>query len=128
MPARILIIDDDPSSLALMTYLVEAAGHAALEAADGGAGVRMALEARPDLVICDLQMPVASGFEVVRILHQSPGWPRVPLIAVSAFSMSSDSAAALAAGFAAHISKPIDPETFVARIETFLPPEPTASP
>ncbi len=123
MAARILIIEDNDSSRELVKYLVQAAGHTSLEAVDGAAGVRAALAASPDLVLCDLQMPIQNGFEVLQALRQNPLWRRVPLIAVSALSMVSDRERALAAGFDEHITKPIVPETFVAQIEGFLPPD-----
>ena len=66
-------------------------------------------------------MPVLTGFEFVRRLRQEPEWRRVPMVAVSAFSMPNDREQALAAGFDAYVSKPITPETFVAEIEALLP-------
>lgn len=123
MPARILIIEDDSASRELVKYLLETAGYVTLDADDGRVGVRMALEMKPDLVICDLQMPVMNGFEVVRYLRETPGWRRVALIAVTAFSMAGDRETALAAGFDEHITKPITPETFVDQVEAFLPLE-----
>jgi len=57
MSARILIIEDDAASHALVRYLLEAAGHQTLSAFDGAAGVRLALDQQPDLLLCDLQMP-----------------------------------------------------------------------
>jgi CheY-like chemotaxis protein len=122
VPARILIIEDDPASLELVRYLLEAAGHATLTATDGAAGLALVLSAQPDLVICDLQMPVMTGYEVVRRLQGGNAWRRVPLVAVSAFSMLGDRETALAAGFDAYYSKPIVPETFVEEIEGLLPP------
>ncbi len=120
MGARILIIEDDPASLELARYLLVAAGHAALVASDGGAGLELAVSARPDLVICDLQMPVLDGFEVARRLRADAAWRRVPLVAVSAFSMPGDREAALEAGFDAYYSKPIVPEAFVGDVERLL--------
>ncbi len=122
MPAMILIIEDDSGSRELAKYLLEASGYATLVAEDGRAGAQMALEAKPDLVISDLQMPFMNGFEVARSLLGNPAWQRVPLVAVTAFSMVGDREAALAAGFDEYITKPITPETFVAQIEVFLPP------
>lgn len=123
MAARILIIEDDSASRELVTYLLDAAGYDTLEAEDGSAGLRLALEANPDLIICDLQMPVMNGYEVIRHLHAHPVWRRVPMIAVTAFSMEGDRETALSAGFDEHITKPITPETFVEQVEAFLPPE-----
>lgn len=122
MPAHILIIEDDSASRELVKFLLEASGYAVLTAEDGRAGLRTALEAHPDLVLCDLQMPMMNGFEVVQRLREHPSWHHVPMIALTAFSMTGDREAAIAAGFDDHITKPITPEAFVGQIETFLPP------
>ncbi len=123
MPTSILIIEDDDASRELVKYLLEMAGYVILGADDGRAGVELALTASPDLILCDLQMPVMNGYEVARYLQSAPNWHRVPLIAVTAFSMLGDRETALAAGFNDHITKPITPETFVAQVEAFLPAE-----
>nr|WP_315243241.1 response regulator [uncultured Albidiferax sp.] len=122
MPTRILVIEDDEFSRELVRYLLDRQGYAVLEAADGGAGVDLALSAHPDLVLCDLQMPVLNGYEVVQRLRSNPLWQVVPVIAVTAFSMPGDRAIALAAGFDDYLTKPITPEVFVEQIATFLPP------
>ncbi|WP_394788300.1 response regulator [Rhodoferax sp.] len=123
MPARILIIEDDYFSRELAMYLLQTAGYTVIGAEDGRTGVQIALQENPDLVLCDLQMPVLNGREVVRRLHADPQWRRVPVLAVTAFSMSGDRESALAAGFDDHVSKPITPETFIPQMESFLSPE-----
>jgi len=122
MGARILIIEDDPASMELVRYLLEAAGHTTLCAIDGGAGVRLALDEQPDLVLCDLQMPVMNGCQVAQSLREYSAWRQVPMIAVTAFSMPGDRDKALAIGFNEHISKPISPSQFVQQVEALLPP------
>lgn len=121
MGARILIIEDDPASRELVKYLLESAGHTVLIASEGGTAVRTAIDAKPDLLICDLQLPVMNGYQIIQSLLESPQWHKVPIIAVTAFSMAGDREKTLAAGFDEHISKPIDPRHFVAQIESFLP-------
>jgi two-component system cell cycle response regulator DivK len=121
MVARILIVEDDPSSLELTAYLLDSAGYSTLLAREGGTGLRLALEASPDVIVCDLQMPVLNGYELVRRLMEDPSWRRVPLVAVSAFSMPGDRERALEAGFDGYLTKPITPETFVQEIAAFLP-------
>ena len=74
----------------------------------------------PDLVLCDLQMPVMDGYVLIRQLKADRQLQSIPVIAVSASSMSGDSAKAIAAGFDGYISKPIEPETFVSQIEAFV--------
>ena len=120
MAASILVIEDDPASLELLKYLLERAGYRVYAAANGSAGLQAALQNNPDLVLCDLQMPELTGFEVIARLQADPRWRAAPIVAVTAFSMVGDRDAALAAGFNDYITKPIDPETFLDEIERFL--------
>jgi len=120
---RILIADDDEICAELTAFLLESAGYQVLFAADGGACQRIALELSPDLIICDLQMPVLSGYELARSLRENRHWRRVPLVAVSGFSMPGDREKAVEAGFDGYLSKPITPQTFVHQIAEFLPPD-----
>ncbi len=120
--ARILIIEDNEANLSLVEYLLSVAGHETFPARDGDEGMRRAMVCRPDLVVCDIQMPRLSGYEVLRLLRADPGLREVPVIAVTAYSMPNDRNNVLAAGFNSYLSKPIEPETFVAQIESLLPP------
>ena len=118
--ARILVIEDNAANLELVRYLLAFRGHTVLTARDGAQGVATALEQRPDLVICDLQMPLLDGYEVLARLREADA-SRPATVALTAFSMPKDRDAVLAAGFDGYLSKPIDPETFWAQIESFLP-------
>ena len=120
--ANILVIEDDEASRQLVVYLLEDAGHRVLAAENGALGLALALAESPDLILCDLQMPVMNGYDVARSLRAHPAWRVVPLIAVTAFSMPGDREKALEVGFDDHLSKPITPETFVQQIEAFLGP------
>lgn len=120
--ARILIIEDNEANLSLVEYLLSVAGHETFPARDGDEGMRRAADCRPDVVVCDIQMPGLSGYEVLRLLRADPGLREVPVIAVTAYSMPNDRNNVLAAGFNSYLSKPIEPETFVAQIESLLPP------
>ena len=120
--ATVLVIEDDDASRQLVTYLLEAAGHRVLAAENGAVGVRIALAESPDIILCDLQMPVMNGYEVARSLRTSMIWRVVPLVAVTAFSMPGDREKALDVGFNEHLSKPITPETFVQQVEAVLGP------
>lgn len=121
MPLRVLVIEDNPDNLALAVYLLRAAGHQTIEARDGAQGVRAAREALPDLIVCDLQMPVLNGFEVLQHLRVDPATRSIPVVAVTAFSMTGDRAKVEAAGFDGYLSKPIDPEHFAQQIANQLP-------
>lgn len=123
MTARILVIEDNAANMQLMTYLIGAFGHQVETAADGESGIEAALDAPPDLLICDLELPGISGFEVMKHLRQQSQTKGIPMIAVTAYAMVGDRDRILAAGFDGYISKPIYPETFVKEVEAFLPME-----
>lgn len=121
MGHRILVIEDNPTNLELMTYLLRAFGHTTITACDGVEGIEAALREPPDLVLCDLALPVLDGYGVVTRLKDEPRLHGVPIIAVTASAMTGDRDKVLATGFDGYISKPITPETFVAEVESYLP-------
>jgi CheY-like chemotaxis protein len=121
MAARILIIEDDMASRELANYLLSCAGHVVRTARNGAEGLGALQAELPDLVICDLQMPVMNGFEFLAHLRAAPARGAINVVAVTAFSMTGDRDKALAAGFDGYFSKPIDPHTFVASMEALLP-------
>ncbi len=120
MLASILVIEDNPANLELMSYLLSAYGYSPHTATDGAEGLRIADRGAFDLIICDIHLPQTDGYEVARQLKSDPGRRAVPLIAVTALAMVGDRDKVLAAGFDGYISKPIDPETFVRQVEAFL--------
>jgi CheY-like chemotaxis protein len=122
MAARILVVEDNAANLELVRYLLTHGGHSVIAATDGAEGVALALQERPDLVICDLQMPVLDGYQVLAQLRARPETAALTVIAVTAFSMPNDRQKVMTAGFDGYLSKPIEPERFVAQIEAFLPP------
>jgi two-component system cell cycle response regulator len=127
MPARILVIEDNPTNLDLMTYLLAAFGHKPLTAQDGEAGLKAAQRERPNLIVCDIQLPTLDGYEVARWLKSHPDLRTIPLVAVTALAMVGDRDKVLAAGFDGYIAKPIDPQTFVEQVERFLQRGPSAA-
>ncbi|MYN10826.1 EAL domain-containing protein ['Massilia aquatica' Lu et al. 2020] len=123
MSARILIIEDNPTNMELMVYLLNAFGYTPLIAHDGEEGVATARRELPDLIICDVHLPKLDGYGVVAQLKQDPALRPIPALAVTALAMVGDRERLLAAGFDGYIGKPIEPDTFVAQIESFLPGE-----
>lgn len=122
MPARILVIEDNAANLELVRYLLSYSGHTVLEARDGAQGVETALRERPDLIVCDLQMPLLDGYQVLARLRADAATAAIVVVAVTAFSMPNDRQKVITAGFDGYLSKPIEPERFVVQIEAFLPP------
>jgi CheY-like chemotaxis protein len=79
--ALILVIDDEPLIRTLLRHALGSAGHEVTEAGDGAAGVQACREQQPDLVVCDLVMPIKSGLDVIRDLGRE--FPGVKVIAIS---------------------------------------------
>jgi CheY-like chemotaxis protein len=132
MGARILVIEDNPANLELMSYLLRAFGHHVLTTSDGEAGLEAVRSQSFDLIVCDVQIPKINGLEVARRLKSHASFCKIPLVAVTAFAMVGDRDKMLAAGFDGYIPKPIVPEQFAQQIEGFLvnhelaPPTPPA--
>jgi len=120
--ARILIIEDNPTNMQLMVYLLNAFGHTTLEAEEGEAGLAIAQHEAVDIILCDVQIPGIDGYEVVRRLKRERRLNAIPIIAVTAYAMVGDRDKVLAGGFDGYISKPINPELFTGEVEGFLPP------
>lgn len=120
MPGRILVIEDNPASLELMTYLLRAFKHNVVTAIDGEEGLEMARREILDVIVCDVHMPKVDGYEVAWRLKKHPVLRRIPLIAVTALAMVGDRDKVLAAGFDGYIDKPITPELFVKQVEAFM--------
>ncbi|MBZ2207054.1 EAL domain-containing protein [Massilia soli] len=128
MPARILIIEDNPTNMELMVYLLNAFGFTPLTASDGIGGIEAARETLPDLIICDVHLPRLDGYGVVAQLKQDPALRHIPVLAVTALAMVGDRERLLEAGFDGYIAKPIEPDTFVVQLEEFLAPQPAPAP
>jgi two-component system cell cycle response regulator len=123
MPIRVLIIEDHLDNLELMNYLLKAFGYATLTAGDGLEGLKLAERERPELIICDIQLPGIDGFEVAKRLKSDTRLREIPLVGITALAMVGDRDRVLQAGFDGYIAKPIAPETFVNDLEAFLKPE-----
>jgi CheY-like chemotaxis protein len=119
MPLRVLVVEDDPDSLELMTYLFRAFGHQALGASSGTAALALAAESPPDLILCDLRLPGMDGFELLSRFRANPVLQTVPIVAVTAYAMPGDKERVIGAGFDGYVSKPIDPQTFVPMAEQY---------
>jgi CheY-like chemotaxis protein len=116
----VLLIEDNPPSLELMSYLLHAFGHTPLEARNGIEGLEAIRRERPDLVICDIDLPRLDGYSLAGRAKADPDIRGIPLVAVTALAMVGDRDRALRAGFDGYLAKPIEPETFVQEIESYL--------
>jgi CheY-like chemotaxis protein len=114
---NVLIVEDDPDSRDMLKQVVESLGASVAVAADGGGAFRIAAWMRPDLILCDLRMPVLDGFGFIDRLRHDPNLSRTAVLAVTALGSEADFRRTWEAGFDGHLVKPIDYETIAAQLE-----------
>ncbi|CAN5834768.1 hypothetical protein BH18ACI5_BH18ACI5_04920 [soil metagenome] len=115
---KILVVDDQPDARDLVKRVLEDCSATVVTAARTDDALRLVEEERPDVLITDIGMPDADGFELLRRVREmgSERGGRVPAIALTAFARSEDRTRALRAGFLVHVSKPVDPSELVATV------------
>jgi CheY-like chemotaxis protein len=91
-----------------------------VSAGDGAAGVRIAEQERPDLILMDMSLPVMDGWEAARTIKNNQKLKEIPLIGLSAHAMGGDREKALAAGCDDYLTKPLDDELLLQTIRKFL--------
>lgn len=117
----ILCIEDEDTLRRLITAELRDAGYDVCEAADGASGLRMALERKPDLVLCDIAMPGADGYDVLSGLRSNhPELASMPFIFLSALADRKDVIAGKRLGADDYLTKPVDFEVMHATIEARL--------
>lgn len=120
MKKTVLLIEDNAQNSYLTTFLLESQGFAVVSASDGASGIELAQQTLPDLILLDIQLPMMDGYEVARALRTIESLKLTPIVAVTSYAMVGDREKCLAAGCNGYIEKPINPETFVAEVSTFL--------
>jgi CheY-like chemotaxis protein len=104
----ILVIEDNPTSMDLMIFLLNSMGHLVLPALNGPAGLAIAKAQRPSLVLCDIQMPSLDGYGVLEAIRSDASMDNTRVVAVTAMAMVGDKQKLLSSGFDGYVGKPID--------------------
>ena len=117
----ILYVEDNEANRMIVRDLLKRTKYTLIEAYDGEAGVARALEARPGLILMDIQLPKISGLEAIRRLRANPAPEITPIIAITSFALSGDDAKAKAAGATAYLAKPYSPFDLLKLIRQHLP-------
>lgn len=118
--ARILIVEDNEMNRDMLSRRLQKRGFEVSIAEDGQAGVDLAKELMPDLVLMDMSLPVIDGWEATRTLRADPATTSLPIIALTAHAMPGDEQKALDAGCNDYDTKPIDLARLLAKINDCL--------
>jgi CheY-like chemotaxis protein len=105
---RILVVDDNADAATSLSQLLELDGHESQAVYGAVEALERVPEFRPDIVLLDIGLPQMSGYEVARRLRQLEGFSRLTLVALTGYGQREDRERALAAGFDAHLAKPVD--------------------
>jgi CheY-like chemotaxis protein len=119
---KILIIEDNQLNLELATDLLEANGFVVSSAQTAEAGLRLARELLPDLVLMDFSLPGMDGLAATKNLKADPATRHLAVVGLTAYAMKGDEEIALNAGCDGYLTKPIDTRTFVATVTKFIAP------
>jgi two-component system cell cycle response regulator DivK len=118
--ATILVVEDNPANMALATFLLQSVGHTVLSTTDAEAGLTLARERLPNLVLMDIQLPGMDGLAATALLKREDATRAIPVIALTALAMSGDEQRIRAAGCDGYIAKPFAYREFLSTIAAQL--------
>jgi two-component system, cell cycle response regulator DivK len=118
--ATILVVEDNPANMTFAVFLLKSAGHAVLSATDAEAGLTLARDEQPDLILMDIQLPGMDGLQAIGLLKASEHTRSIPVIALTALAMKGDRERILAAGCQGYIAKPMRYQEFLSTIAAHL--------
>ena len=123
--ATVLIVEDNAANLTLAEFLLKSAGHTVLSAMDAEAGLALARDEQPNLILMDIQLPGMDGLEATAVLKRDGATRAIPVIALTALAMKGDEERIRAAGCDGYIAKPLAYKEFLAVISAQLvsPPQ-----
>jgi two-component system, cell cycle response regulator DivK len=129
MHELVLIVDDNDKNLKLARDVLRFAGFRTLQASTGQAGLDLAGEHVPDVILMDIRLPDIDGVEAVGRLKEGAATASIPVVALTAFAMKGDRERIIAAGFDGYLEKPISVRAFPEQVRAFCaaaPPAPDA--
>jgi CheY-like chemotaxis protein len=120
---RVLVADDDPVSRGLIRDALCSLSYEVVEASNGEESLLKMVEARPDLILLDIEMPLLDGYGVLQRVRDDPSLSQLPVAAITAQALPADRERGLARGFAAYLTKPIGVATLRTEVEHLLSPD-----
>ena len=123
MRTKVLIIEDNAQNMYMLSYLLESEKYEVMQASSGLAGITAAKESKPDIILLDIQLPEMDGYKIATIIKEDSELKDIPIIAVTSYAMPGDREKAIESGATGYIEKPINPDTFISQMKSFLPSE-----
>ena len=117
---KILIVDDEPDIVELLSFNLKAEGYEVITAASGLEALNQARAVLPDLIVLDLMLPELDGLAVSEILHRLPSTAPIPIIMLTAWKSELSRAIGLANGAEDYVTKPFSPRDLVQRVNRTL--------
>lgn len=118
--AKILVVDDSPTELHVVTTILKGAGHDTVTAADGEAGISSAQAEQPDLILMDVVMPGLNGFQATRKISRNPNTQNIPVIIVSTKDQETDREWGMRQGAKAYLVKPVKADELLSKVNELL--------
>jgi two-component system cell cycle response regulator DivK len=120
MTSQVLVVEDTPANMKLVTMLLRQAGHQVLQASNAEEAIEMTRAHRPGLVLMDIQLPGMDGLAAIRILKEDASTRGIPVLALTALAMRGDRQRMIAAGCDGYITKPIQYRSFLDEVDRLL--------
>jgi two-component system cell cycle response regulator DivK len=120
--SKVLIIEDNPTNMTLAIFLLQSAGHTVLSATDAEAGLTLARDEHPNLILMDIQLPGMDGLQATGLLKRDEATRSIPVIALTALAMKGDEERIRAAGCDGYIAKPMRYQDFLTTVAAQLAP------
>jgi PAS domain S-box-containing protein len=117
---RVLVVEDAPDTLEMLRVVLSARGYVPVTCANAEEALRVAESARFDIIVSDIGLPQVDGYELIERLRRLPHMSETPALALTGYAAAKDAEAALAAGFDAHVAKPVEPSVLATEMERLL--------
>lgn len=123
MKLKALIIEDNEQNMYMLSFLLEKNNYEVFQAFNGFDGINIAKEISPDVILLDIQLPVMDGYHVAKELRKTEDLKHIPIVAVTSHAMVGDREKAMESGATGYIEKPVDPDNFIQRMESYFSEE-----
>jgi CheY-like chemotaxis protein len=123
MKIKALIIEDNEQNMYMLTFLLEKNNYEVMQAFNGLDGIKAAKENSPDVILLDIQLPGMDGYQIATELRKRSDLVHIPIVAVTSHAMVGDREKAMESGATGYIEKPIDPDNFIQRMESYFSEE-----